>query len=109
MCCNAQVSRGVALYDGKVIRNTLDGFVIALDQKTGKEIWKTRFGEAKDGVALNGAPLVANGTVIAGASGAEKGLRGHLMGFDAATGKEHVEALHDSGAGRERLGDLAGQ
>lgn len=88
VCCNAQVSRGTALYNGKVIRNTLNGFVIALDQKTGKEVWRAKFGDNKDGVALNGAPLVANGVVIAGASGAEKGMRGYLAGFDAETGKE---------------------
>ena len=37
VCCGNS-NKGVAIYDGKVFRGTLDAFVIALDQKTGKEI-----------------------------------------------------------------------
>src|ERR1700691_1472888 len=36
VCCGI-ISRGVALYDGKVYRTTLDAHVVALDAKTGKE------------------------------------------------------------------------
>ena len=38
-CCGI-INRGVALYDGKVFRTTLDANVIALDAKTGKELWR---------------------------------------------------------------------
>src|SRR6201997_5103128 len=38
VCCGI-ISRGVALYDGKVYRTTLDAHVVALDAKTGKEVW----------------------------------------------------------------------
>jgi alcohol dehydrogenase (cytochrome c) len=69
VCCGI-VNRGAALYQGRVFRVTLDARVIALDQKTGKEIWSTRFGDPKFGVSGTGAPLVANGVVIIGAAGA---------------------------------------
>jgi hypothetical protein len=46
-----------ALYQGKVFRATLDARVIALDQKSGKEIWNTRFGDPKFGTSGTGAPL----------------------------------------------------
>ena len=40
------IMRGAAtIYNGKLYRQTLDAHVMALDMKTGKEIWKTKFGE----------------------------------------------------------------
>jgi alcohol dehydrogenase (cytochrome c) len=86
VCCGI-VNRGAALYQGRVFRVTLDARVIALDQKTGKEIWSTRFGDPKFGVSGTGAPLVANGVVIIGAAGAEYGIRGFLDGYDSQTGE----------------------
>jgi alcohol dehydrogenase (cytochrome c) len=86
VCCGI-VNRGGALYDGKLYRGTLDANVIALDIKTGKEVWRTKSSDPKDGYSMTGAPLVANGVVIAGVAGAEYGIRGYLEGFDAETGK----------------------
>src|SRR6516165_7760416 len=39
VCCGI-INRGAALFDGKVYRTTLDANVVALDAKTGKEVWK---------------------------------------------------------------------
>jgi alcohol dehydrogenase (cytochrome c) len=86
VCCGI-VNRGAALLDGKLFRTTLDASVIALDAKTGKEIWRTKTADPKDGYSMTVAPLVANGVVIAGVSGAEFGHRGFLEGFDPQTGK----------------------
>jgi len=86
VCCGVS-SRGVALYNGMVLRGTLDAHVVALDQKTGKEIWKTKVIEWKDGYSITGAPVVANGVLITGVSGAEFGIRGFIAGYDATTGK----------------------
>jgi alcohol dehydrogenase (cytochrome c) len=40
VCCGI-VNRGSAIYEGKIYRTTLDARVIALDMKTGKQIWNT--------------------------------------------------------------------
>ena len=37
-CCDT-VNRGLSYADGKLVFGTLDGFVVALDAKTGKEDW----------------------------------------------------------------------
>ena len=37
-CCDT-VNRGPAFADGKLVFGTLDGFLIALDATTGKEVW----------------------------------------------------------------------
>src|ERR1700724_3378838 len=68
VCCGI-VNRGAAIYEGKVFRTTLDARVIALDMKTGKQIWGVKSGDAKDGIAMTGAPLIANGVLITGMAG----------------------------------------
>jgi alcohol dehydrogenase (cytochrome c) len=86
VCCGV-VNRGAALYDGKLFRVTLDGRVQALDQKTGAELWNVRSGDWRDGMAMTGAPLIANGVLITGVAGAEFGVRGYIEGYDPATGR----------------------
>ena len=87
VCCGI-VNRGAALFDGKLYRTTLDAQVIALDLKTGKEVWRTKSSDPKDGYSMTVAPLVANGVVIVGVAGAEFGHRGYLEGIDPQTGKQ---------------------
>src|SRR5437899_10276708 len=69
VCCGI-VNRGAALFDDKLYRTTLDAHVIALDRKTGKEIWRTKSADPKDGYSMTGAPLVATGVLLAGVAGA---------------------------------------
>ena len=40
VCCG-QVNRGAAIYDDKLFRGTLDAHVMAIDIRTGKQVWKT--------------------------------------------------------------------
>ncbi len=87
VCCGVS-NKGVALYNGRVYRTTLDAHVMALDAKTGKELWKSKVAEWKDGYSLTVAPLIANGVLITGISGAEFGIRGFIDGWDPETGKQ---------------------
>lgn len=87
VCCGI-VNRGGALFDGKLYRTTLDANVIALDAKTGKEIWRTKSGDPKAGYVMTGAPQIVDGVVMVGVGGAEYGHRGYIAGYDAQTGKE---------------------
>jgi alcohol dehydrogenase (cytochrome c) len=86
VCCGI-INRGLALYEGKIFRTTLDANVIALDAKTGKELWRSHVIDFKDGYSQTVAPLVADGVVITGISGAEYGIRGFIDGWDPDTGK----------------------
>ncbi len=86
VCCGI-INRGAALYDGKVFRTTLDANVVALDGKTGKELWRQKAIDFKDGYSMTVAPLVADGVVITGISGAEFGTRDFVDGWDAESGK----------------------
>src|SRR3954462_8606150 len=86
VCCGVS-NKGVAVYNGKVFRTTLNAFVVALDQKTGKEVWKQKAADWTDGYSQTVAPLIANGVVVTGISGAEFGIRGFLDGWDPDSGK----------------------
>jgi hypothetical protein len=105
VCCGVS-NKGVAIFEGKVFRTTLDAHVVALDQKTGKELWKQKVAEWKEGYSLTVAPLIANGVLITGCSGAEFGARCFLDGWDPATGKKLWRRYTTAGPGRERLRDL---
>jgi len=63
--------------------------VIALDAKTGKELWRKNAIDFKTGYSMTVAPLVADGVVITGISGAEFGTRDFIDGWDPQTG-EHL-------------------
>src|SRR5947207_1140719 len=86
VCCGI-INRGAAIYEGKLFRTTLDANVIALDANSGKEIWRQKAADIKEGYSMTVAPLVADGVVITGISGAEFGTRGFIDGWDPATGK----------------------
>lgn len=103
VCCGL-VNRGVAMYEGKLFRGTLDAHIQALDAKTGKVLWKTKLADYKEGYSVTGAPLVVNGLLISGMSGAEYGTRGFLVGIDPNTGKE-VWRRHTTAAPGEKGGD----
>ena len=85
---NAASTRGTAVADGRVFRGTGDGRLIALDAATGKLLWKNVIGNPKLGEFAASAPLVWQGVVFSGISGGDRGIRGRMMAFDAATGKE---------------------
>ena len=76
------------IHDGKLFRSTLDAHLLALDMKTGKQIWKRPFADFKEGYKGVAAPLIANGVLISGTSGGEHATRGFLVGSDPETGKE---------------------
>jgi alcohol dehydrogenase (cytochrome c) len=86
VCCGIS-NKGPAIYNGKVFRGTLDAHFVALDQKTGKQVWKEKVVEWKEGFSMTGAPQIANGVLITGISGAEFGVRGFIDGRDPETGK----------------------
>ena len=86
-CCDA-VNRGVALYGDKAYVATLDGRLVALDQKTGKVVWSRVVVPNQQDYTITGAPRVAKGRIFIGAGGAEFKARGYLAAYDAQTGEE---------------------
>ncbi len=92
MCCDT-VSRGVAYSNGKIFLQQADTTLVALDAKTGKELWKVVTGNPKIGETATNAPHVFKDKVITGISGGEFGVRGRITAFDMNTGKEVWKAF----------------
>jgi PQQ-dependent dehydrogenase (methanol/ethanol family) len=86
MCCDT-VNRGVAYGDGKIILNQADAHVVALDAKTGKEIWRVANGDPKKGETMTSAPMIVKDKVIVGISGGEFGVQGRVTAYNLADGK----------------------
>jgi alcohol dehydrogenase (cytochrome c) len=86
-CCG-RVNRGIAILGDNVFVGTIDGRLIALDARTGKQVWKVQVAKAEAGYSLMHAPLVVKDKVIMGTAGGEFGIRGFIAAYDAATGKE---------------------
>src|SRR5438093_9277826 len=85
----AAYNRGAAtIYNGKLFRVKIDNHVLALDLKTGKQLWNQKFAEAKEGYYATSAPIVAGGVLISGMAGGESTTRGFLDGWDPETGRK---------------------
>ena len=83
-----RTNRGVALYGDKVYYTAHDAFVVALDATTGELVWETAVADYRTGYYMTIAPLIANGKVLVGPSGGERGIRGFVAAYDAETGEE---------------------
>ena len=104
MACCGLLNRGVAILNGKLYRGTLDSHLLALDAKTGKQLWKVQVIDYKLGHAMTGAPLIANGVLMTGIAGGEYGTRGFIDGWDPETGK-HLWRTYTTAAGSEKGAD----
>ena len=105
-CCDL-VNRGTAYSpSGKIYIQALQGELIALDAKTGKELWKAKHPDKsnagveangyKQGATMTNAPIYiktksGKEMVIAGISGGEFGVRGRVSAFDANSGAARVD------------------
>jgi len=81
-------NRGAAVLDDKLFVATLDGYLVALDLKSGTQRWSARVADYKLGYSMTMAPLAIDGKVIVGVSGGEAGIRGFVDAYDARTGKQ---------------------
>ena len=86
-CCDVN-NRGVAHANGKIFVGRLDGHLVALDAKTGKELWKTQVIDHTGGSVITSPPTVVKNLVITGFGGGEFGVRGYISALDQNTGKE---------------------
>ena len=87
-CCGV-ISRGLAVYRGRVYLATLDGRLLALDAATGEKVWEvdTVIDRTRE-YTITGAPRAAAGKVYIGNGGAEYGVRGYVTAYDADTGDQ---------------------
>lgn len=97
-CCDV-VSRGVSYGDGKIFVGLLDGRLVALDAKTGNEVWHVKVVDYKEGALITSPPLVVKNMVVTGFGGGEYGVRGYLTAYDMASGKQVWRTYSTPGQG----------
>ncbi|MBK7664689.1 MAG: methanol/ethanol family PQQ-dependent dehydrogenase [Sterolibacteriaceae bacterium] len=85
-CCDV-VNRGAAVFDNLVIFSTLDAQLVALDQDSGKVVWKEKLDDYAAGYSSTAAPIIAKGLLLTGVSGGEFGIVGRVDARDPKTGK----------------------
>lgn len=89
-CCDA-VNRGLAAFDGRLFVGALDGWLHALDARTGQLVWKvdTLIGRSEHRpYTVTGAPLLAGDLIIIGNAGADfAGVRGYISAYDRKSGE----------------------
>jgi alcohol dehydrogenase (cytochrome c) len=103
-------SRGVALSGDKVFFALGEAVLVALDVRTGREVWSAQVGDNRSGYYMSLAPLVADGKVMVGTSGGELGIRGFVAAYDVDTGQQvwkvyTVPAPGEPGSGTWPRGD----
>jgi lanthanide-dependent methanol dehydrogenase len=94
MCCDT-VNRGLAYSDGKIFLHQADDKLVAIDAKTGKEVWTATNGDPKKGQTGTSAPLVVKDKVLVGTSGGEFGVQCSMTAYDEKTGKQLWKAYSE--------------
>jgi hypothetical protein len=103
-------NRGVAYDQGRVYRGTPDGHLLALDAKTGRELWNINLRDGHPVEYVSAAPLAWKGKVFVATSGGDAGSFLRMLAFDAVTGKElwHFNLTpRDGEFGAESWGSVA--
>jgi alcohol dehydrogenase (cytochrome c) len=79
-------NKGVAIAGGRVIRGTQDGFLYALDAKTGAPLWERQVTDWRLGEGVGAAPIVWHDLVFVGKAGSDWGIHGRMFAFHASDG-----------------------
>jgi alcohol dehydrogenase (cytochrome c) len=83
-------TRNIALYGNRIFLATYDAAIVAIDTRTGQEVWRTQKADYTQGYTHTAGPLIAGGVVVSGINGCERFKKGgcFITGHDPETGKE---------------------
>jgi alcohol dehydrogenase (cytochrome c) len=84
----SKVNRGVAIKEGRLIRGTPDGYLIALSMTDGSLLWNKKIADSKSSQYLSMPPLIFEDRVIFGPAGADWGSKNWIGAFDLKTGEQ---------------------
>jgi alcohol dehydrogenase (cytochrome c) len=80
-------NRGIAIGGGRVVRGTQDGYLFALDAKSGALLWQRQIADPAIGAGVGAAPLIWHDMVFMGNAGGDWGIQGAMMAFRLADGE----------------------
>ena len=82
-----RTNRGAAIKDGKIIRGTSDGFLLALDSQTGAELWSRQIADPDHGYFFSMPPLLYEDLIVIGTAGSEWAAKGWVGAFRLKDGE----------------------
>lgn len=80
-------NRGVAVKDGRVVRGTADGYLIALDAEDGRLLWARYAADTANGETFTMAPLVYDNLIIIGPAVSDHAIKGWIGAFRLDNGE----------------------
>ncbi|WP_068078023.1 outer membrane protein assembly factor BamB family protein [Novosphingobium lentum] len=82
--------RNMAMFGTSLFIATQDAALVAIDARSGEELWRTQRADPADGFTQTAAPIIANGVLVGGINGCErfKTTPCFVAGYDPATGRE---------------------
>jgi alcohol dehydrogenase (cytochrome c) len=83
-------TRNIAIYGDKLFLATYDAALVAIDARTGTELWRTVKADYRKGYTHTAGPIVGKGVVLSGLNGCERFQSDgcFVSGHDPDTGKE---------------------
>ena len=79
--------RGVSVYGDNIYWGTADSYLVALDARTGTQVWEVSTGDYTTGIGHNHPPLIADDKVILGFTGGDRNARGAIAAYDPEDGE----------------------
>jgi alcohol dehydrogenase (cytochrome c) len=83
----SKANRGVAIKDGRLVRGTPDGYLIALNMANGAVLWSQKIADPQQSQYLSMPPLIVGNMVIYGPAGADWGAKNWIGAFKLDTGE----------------------
>jgi alcohol dehydrogenase (cytochrome c) len=81
-------NRGVAIKDGRLVRGTLDGYLLELNAQTGALIWARKVANPAEGETFTMAPMIYDDLILIGPAGSENAISGWVGAFRLTDGTE---------------------
>ena len=79
--------RGVAIKDGRVVRGTADGYLLALDAGDGTLLWSRRIADADRGERITMPPIIHDDLIYIGPAVSENAIKGWVGAFRLDNGE----------------------
>ncbi len=82
--------RNIAIYQDKLFMATYDAAIVALDARSGKQLWRSVKADWSKGFTHTSGPIIAGGVVVSGLNGCERFKEEgcFVTGHDPDTGEE---------------------
>ena len=83
-------TRNIALYQDKLFMATYDAAIVAVDARSGKQIWRSVKADFREGFTHTSGPIIGAGIVLSGINGCERFKKDgcFVTGHDPDTGEE---------------------